>query len=67
MRRVATAGMLITTVNGESVRRDVKLTYDDQHGGSFQVEVIGESPLKGYAFLVRQADLKRVRDEGTPE
>ena len=66
MRKVATAGMLITTTDGETVRRDIKLTFDDQHGGSFQVEVIGESPLKGYAFLVRQADLKRVRDEGAP-
>jgi hypothetical protein len=59
--------MLVTNPDGESVRRDIKITFDEDHGGSFQVEVIGESPLKGYAFLVRQADLKRVRDTGTPE
>ena len=67
MKRVAIAGMLVTTREGESIRRDVKLTFDDQYGGSFTLEVLGESPLKGYSFLVKQADLKRTRDAGTPE
>jgi len=67
MKRSAVAGMLVTNPDGSTVRRDVKLTFDDQHGGSFEVEVIGESPLKGYSFLVRQVDLKRARDEGRPE
>lgn len=67
MKKVLVAAMLVTNQGGESVRRDVKLTFDDQQGGSFQVEVIGESPLKGYAFLVRQGDLKRCRDEGRVE
>lgn len=67
MRRVGKAAMLVINPDGSAVRREVKMTYDDQHNGSFQVEVTGESPLKGYAFVVRQGDLKRIRDEGTPE
>jgi len=59
--------MLVINPDGTAVRREVKMTYDDQHNGSFQVEVTGESPLKGYSFIVRQGDLKRIRDTGTPE
>lgn len=66
MKRVGMAAMLVINPDGTSVKREVKMTYDDQYGGSFQVEVTGESPLKGYSFIVRQGDLKRVRDEGSP-
>jgi hypothetical protein len=57
--------MLITQPSGGAVMREIKLTFDDQQGGSFEVEVTGESPLKGYSFLVTQRDLKNVRDTGT--
>lgn len=67
MRRASIRGMLIIKEGEDPIRRDIKLTYDDAHGGSFQVEVIGDSPLKGYQFIVRQKDLKDTRDAGTPE
>lgn len=64
MKRIGRAHMLITKPGGECVMREILLTFDDQGGGSFEVEITGESPLKGYSFVVKQRDLKAVRDTG---
>lgn len=65
MKRVGFKRMLVTKPGGEAIVREIRLTYDDQSGGSFEVEITGESPLKGYSFVVKQGDLKSVRDTGT--
>jgi hypothetical protein len=64
MRRQGKAMMLVMQPAGGAVMREIKLTFDDQQGGSFEVEITGDSPLKGYSFLVKQRDLKAVRDNG---
>jgi hypothetical protein len=64
VKRIGRAMMLVMQPAGNAVMREIKLTFDDQQGGSFEVEITGESPLKGYSFLVKQKDLKTVRDTG---
>lgn len=64
MRKQGKAMMLVSQPAGGAVKREIKITYDDQLGGSFEVEITGESPLKGYSFLVMQQALKAVRDNG---
>jgi hypothetical protein len=66
MKRVGHAPMLVTKPEGDCVQRDIRMTFDDAMGGSFEIEIIGESPLKGYTFTVKQKDLKAVRDNGAP-
>ena len=64
MRKQGLGEMLITKPDGSGVQRQVRIVYEDQGGGLFEVEILGDSPLQGYKFAVRQADLKRVRDTG---
>jgi hypothetical protein len=64
MKKFGRAMMLVQQPGGGAVMREILLTFDDQSGGSFEVEITGESPLKGYSFLVKQRDLKAVRDSG---
>lgn len=65
MKREGSAAMLVQKPDGSCIQRDIRITYDDQMGGSFEIEIIGESPLKGYTFTVKQRDLKSVRDSGS--
>lgn len=62
MKRVGFGEMLITKPDGSAVQRQVRIVYEDP--GLFEVEIIGDSPIQGYKFAVRQSDLKRVRDSG---
>lgn len=64
MKRVGNAAMLVQKQDGSCIQRDIRIVYDDAMGGSFEIEVTGESPLKGYTFTVKQRDLKTVRDSG---
>ena len=66
MKRIGHAPMLVQKPGGDCVQRDIKMIFDDAQGGSFEIEIVGESPLKGYTFTVKQRDLKAVRDSGTP-
>jgi hypothetical protein len=66
MKREQIGPMLIRKPDGECIQREIKIVFDDSHGGSFEIEVVGESPLKDYSFTVMQKTLKSVRDTGTP-
>jgi hypothetical protein len=64
VKKEALGRMLITKPDGSAVQRDVRITYEDQGGGLFEVEVLGDSPIQGYKFAVLQAELKKTRDLG---
>ena len=64
MKRLGSGFMLVTKPEGDMIQREIRIVYEDQGGGLFEVEIVGDSPLKGYKFAVRQGDLKRVRDAG---
>lgn len=66
MKKSGYAPMLVQKPDGSCVQREIKMTFDDAMGGSFEIAIIGESPLRGYSFTVKQRDLKTVRDSGTP-
>ena len=63
-KRELQSEMLIKKPDGVLVKKEIRLAFEDTQGGLFEVEILGDSPLQGYVFMVRQADLKRVRDSG---
>jgi hypothetical protein len=63
--RVITSALFVTKPDGTVVRRDTLLYYDTTTD-TFGIRIIGDSPLKGYAFDVLQAEFRRARDAGTP-
>ena len=66
MKRQILAQMLISKPQNEGeVIREIRLAFLEVPGGAFEVEITGESPLKGYVFTVKQGDLKKARDQGT--
>ena len=64
MKKEARSAILIRKPDGALVQKEIRLGFEDTGGGLFEVEILGDSPLQGYVFMVRQADLKKVRDSG---
>ena len=64
MKRQGTSPMLVERPSGDTVQVKINLIYEDQAGGLFEVEILGDTPLKGYKFTVSQMELKKVRDSG---
>lgn len=63
-KKRGTSPMLVERPSGETLQVQIGLTYEDKAGGLFEVEILGDTQLKGYKFTVPQAALKRVRDSG---
>lgn len=63
-RKRGTSPMLVERPSGDTVQVQISLIYEDRAGGLFEVEILGDTQLKGYKFTVSQAALKRVRDSG---
>jgi len=61
--KVSHSKLVVTKPTGEVVQRDVLLYYDIPND-TFGIMLVGDSPLKGYAFDVLQREFKRVRDSG---
>lgn len=56
--------MLVERPSGDAVQVQIQLTYEDRAGGLFEVEILGDTALRGYKFTVSQGSLKKVRDSG---
>jgi hypothetical protein len=65
-KREGLSPMLVERPSGDLVQVDIRLVYEDKAGGLFEVEILGDTPLKGYKFTVAQSELKKVRDTGRP-
>lgn len=63
-KKRGTSPMLVERPSGETIQVQIGIVYEDRSGGLFEVEILGDSQLKGYKFTVPQAALKRVRDSG---
>jgi hypothetical protein len=65
-KREGISPMLVERPSGELIQVEIRLVYEDKAGGLFEVEILGDTPLKGYKFTVSQGELKKVRDAGRP-
>jgi len=63
-KKRGTSPMLVERPSGETLQVQIALTYEDKAGGLFEVEILGDTPLKKYKFTIAQASLKKVRDSG---
>jgi len=63
-KREGISPMLVERPSGELIQVEIRLVYEDKAGGLFEVEILGDTPLKGYKFTVSQGELKKVRDAG---
>jgi hypothetical protein len=65
-KKRGTSPMLVERPSGETLQVEIAIVYEDRSGGLFEVEILGDTQLRGYRFTVPQASLKRVRDSGEP-
>lgn len=63
--RVVQGTLIVTKPDGAVVQRDVQLYYDTAVD-TFGIRLVGESPLKGYAFDVRKGDFDYAKESGLP-
>lgn len=64
-KKRGTSPMLVERPSGETLQVEIVIIYEDKSGGLFEVEILGDTPLKNYKFTIPQASLKKVRDSGT--
>lgn len=61
--RVGMGTMIVIPTAEEAAIRPVKLIYDREND-AYGIMLIGESPVKGYVFLVPREELEANREQG---
>ena len=63
--KVTDSTLIVTKPSGEVLERPVKLFFNARLN-TLGIVLMGDSPLKGYAFEILQREFKRARDAGAP-